>query len=153
MRMKFNVNESTLSLPFKWVDRIDIFWEIHPIKLEMQYEEKVGVGSWESTFVIFNEVPIEGKTFLYTRTIGDYDVNDGTFQVIDWNQATPRNYTLMIGYEDDKVINTTYLYKVQLRHVEESIFYYHFKGNKDTIDELIDSPAGRKHNGFVCISN
>lgn len=150
MKIIYNVNDNTIEYPFKWTSRIDIFWEVHPLKFEVVYEEKVGVNSWESTVVIYNEVPLDGQTFVYTRTIGDYYVNSGTFISIDWNQMIPKDYLLLVKHVDEKPVESVYRYKVQTRMIEEDVFFRYFKGDMDDIRRLVDSIGSESHNGFIC---
>lgn len=154
MKMTLDLNSETLILPFKWTSAFHVMLDIHPVEFHIQYTEQVGPNSWETSFVVYNPTPIEEKTFMYSRTVGDHDVNEGHFMVLDWNQMIPKNYTESIRYIDDKPADSSYSYKVQLRSVDRDIFLHHFKGDMESVEELFDQPYGViGPNGFVCVSN
>lgn len=141
-------------MPFKWEINSYVLWNVHPVNLEVYYTELVGPNSWESTFAIFNVLPIEGLTLVYTCSVGDNDINEGKYEVLDWNQQIPKSYVITTKMQDEEIVEVNYSYKVQLRTVDEDVFLRYFGGSFADLEDLMGGPYGViNKNGFICISN
>jgi len=147
-----DINQKTVTMPIKWVKDFPSLWSVHDMPLTITYVEQVGVDSWESTYSVFNRQPLDHKTYIYIRTIGEYDVNEGEYYHIDWSAPGPVDYKIIQTFKNDSLVDSVYVYRIRLEPMNEEDFMVVLKGDKEILKALIDSEI-QEHNGFICISN